>query len=105
MENKANNSTQNNTSAQSNGTETGGLGSMMGNLNLNNIPDMLKQHSGTVTKAISGLSTTQKVIGGALLVLGAGYLSTRSKGGWMNKMGGATQLMNSAKKMNKKSSH
>ncbi|HSI90413.1 MAG TPA: hypothetical protein VK927_04810 [Adhaeribacter sp.] len=45
---------------------------------LNNVPDMLKKYSDTAVKAVSNLSTTQKVIGGAVLVLGAGYLSRKA---------------------------
>ncbi|RDC61637.1 hypothetical protein [Adhaeribacter pallidiroseus] len=49
------------------------------NLNLNQVPDQLKQFGTTAANKVKGLSTTQKVIGGALLVLGAGYLSRRSR--------------------------
>lgn len=106
MENNSNSSTQSSTSAQTNSnTNTGGSqsGEKGNGFNMDTITDMLggvkipealKKYSGTATKAISGLSTTQKVIGGALLLLGATYLSRRSRGGFMGKMG---SVLNNAK--------
>ena len=65
------------------GQETGNASGMMGNLN--KIPEMLKKYGDTASKAVGSLSTTQKVIGGALLVLGAGWLSQRSKTDFKNR--------------------
>lgn len=79
-----NNSNQNmGQGGDSTGFGFGNTSDMMGNLN--KIPDMLKKYSGSATKAVGNLSTTQKVIGGALLVLGAGWLSQRSKTDFKNR--------------------
>jgi len=53
--------------------------SMLGNVNLNNIPDSLKQYGTTAASKVKNMSTTQKVLGGALIAAGAWYLSSRSK--------------------------
>lgn len=53
--------------------------SMLGNVNLNSIPDSLKQYGNTAASKVKNMSTTQKVLGGALLAAGAWYLSSRSK--------------------------
>ncbi|MFC5270667.1 hypothetical protein [Adhaeribacter terreus] len=82
MENKTNkpdqaqHSAQNAASNQSNGFNMDTLTGMLGNVQ---IPEKLKQYGEMAAKKVNSLSTTQKVIGGALLVLGAGYLSKRSK--------------------------
>ncbi len=60
-----------------------------GNLNLGQLAEMvcgqnagelLKKYSGPAAKVFRNLSTTQKVIGGAVLLLGAGYLARKSRG-------------------------
>jgi hypothetical protein len=81
MENTAKN--QNAVQNAINSTNAGhGNGFNMDNLTnmFNNIhiPDTLKQYGDKAVKTVNNMSTTQKVIGGALLVLGAGYLSRRS---------------------------
>ena len=53
--------------------------SILSNVNLNNIPDSLKQYGNTAASKVKNMSTTQKVLGGALLAAGAWYLSSRSK--------------------------
>ena len=86
MESTNTSSGQYSTSGQSNTDQSG---NQSGNFNMNNLTDMLgglnvpeslKKYGSSATRAINGLSTTQKVIGGALLLLGATYL-TRKKGG------------------------
>ena len=106
MENTSNSSTQSSTTGQTNANTKTGSSQESGSgngFNMDNLTDMLggvkipdafKKYSGTATKAISSLTTTQKVIGGALLLLGATYLSRRSRGGFMGKMG---SVLNTAK--------
>lgn len=83
MENQMNNSGQNQMGGTAGNTASGSLvdkaTSMLGNMNLNNIPDSLKQYGNTAVTSVKNMSTTQKVIGGALLAAGAWYLSSRSK--------------------------
>jgi hypothetical protein len=71
-----------NTTAQNSETTTnaseGGLAGLLGNLN---VTDLYKQYGGAATKALGRLSTTQKIIGGAVLLLGAGFLSGKLKSG------------------------
>ncbi|RDV14163.1 hypothetical protein DXT99_16500 [Pontibacter diazotrophicus] len=43
-----------------------------------NIQDMLQQYSGPIAKKINGLTTTQKIVGGSLLALGAGWIAMNS---------------------------
>ena len=77
MENNTNNVNQPSDSADVNnilGTAT----SYLKNIDFNKVPDQLKQFGTTAANKVKGLSTTQKVVGGALLVLGAAYLSRRS---------------------------
>lgn len=49
------------------------------NMDFNKMPDQLKQLGTTAAGKVKNLSTTQKIIGGALLLWGANYLSKRSK--------------------------
>jgi hypothetical protein len=83
MENQMNNPGQNQMGGNTGNTGSGSLmdkaSSMLGNMNLNNIPDSLKQYGNTAAARVKNMSTTQKVIGGALLAAGAWYLSSRSK--------------------------
>jgi hypothetical protein len=83
MENQMNNSGQNQMGGNAGSNASGSLmdkaTSMLGNMNLNNIPDSLKQYGNTAATKVKNMSTTQKVIGGAILAAGAWYLSNRSK--------------------------
>ena len=56
-------------SGQSGTSGKGGLG---------NITDKLQQFSNTTLNKVNNLSTTQKVVGGSLLALGAGWLTMNS---------------------------
>ncbi|MHA6250197.1 hypothetical protein ACXYMU_19845 [Pontibacter sp. CAU 1760] len=46
---------------------------------MKNIQDKLQQYSGPIAKKISSLTTTQKVVGGSLLALGAGWMAMSTK--------------------------
>ncbi|WP_439880537.1 hypothetical protein ACSX1A_15425 [Pontibacter sp. MBLB2868] len=46
---------------------------------LKNIQDKLQQFGSATAQKVSNLSTTQKVVGGSLLALGAGWLALGSK--------------------------
>jgi len=81
-----NTSGQNAENEQNNAFNMGSLTGMLGGLN---VGEALKKYGGSATKAISGLSTTQKVVGGALLLLGATYLTRKSGSGWLKNMAGA----------------
>lgn len=76
MENNANNQNQ---SQDNVNNILGTAASYFKNINLNQVPDQLKQFGTTAANKVKGLSTTQKVVGGAILLLGAGYLSRRSR--------------------------
>lgn len=89
MENKLNNkSTQSsNNSSMNSGQAAQGRSSQQattGKGGMKNIQDMLQQYSGPIAQKINGLSTTQKVVGGSLLALGAGWIAMNS--GNKNKM-------------------
>lgn len=45
---------------------------------LGNIGGKLQQFGGTATQKFKGLSTTQKVVGGSILALGAGWIAMNS---------------------------
>ncbi|MCC9136361.1 hypothetical protein ACFSKU_05875 [Pontibacter silvestris] len=45
---------------------------------LGNIGDKLQQFGGTASQKFNGLSTTQKVVGGSILALGAGWVAMNS---------------------------
>ncbi|WP_242929528.1 hypothetical protein [Pontibacter vulgaris] len=88
MENKENRTTQSSVNqtpqsrTQSN-TSTSGISSQSqsgtsGIAGLNNITDKLQQFSNTTLNKVSSLSTTQKVVGGSLLALGAGWVAMNS---------------------------
>jgi len=80
MENQFNNPGQPNGMANNNsGSLMDKATSMLGNVNLNSIPDSLKQYGTTAASKVKNMSTTQKVLGGALIAAGAWYLSSRSK--------------------------
>src|SRR5688572_9417001 len=44
---------------------------------LGNVPEQLQEFGHTVADKVSHLSTTQKVLGGSLLALGAGWIAAR----------------------------
>lgn len=46
---------------------------------MKNIQDMLQKYSGPIAQKFNSLTTTQKVVGGSLLALGAGWLAMGSK--------------------------
>ena len=46
---------------------------------MKNIQDMLQKYSRPIADKINGLTTTQKVVGGSLLALGAGWLALGAK--------------------------
>ncbi len=81
MENQFNNPGQSSGMADSNtsGSLMDKATSMLDNVNLNSIPDSLKEYGTTAASKVKNMSTTQKVIGGALIAAGAWYLSSRSK--------------------------
>ncbi|MFD2248524.1 hypothetical protein [Pontibacter ruber] len=75
---KANQTTQ--SSTQSN-TSTSGMSSQSGTSGkggLGNITGKLQQFGNTTMNKVNNLSTTQKVVGGSLLALGAGWLTMNS---------------------------
>ena len=82
-------------SGQDKTNESGGfnmdnLTDMLGGMN---IQESLKKYGSSASRAINVLSTTQKVIGGAILLLGATYL-TRKKGvsGLLSKVGSLSKM-------------
>ncbi|MDQ3290736.1 MAG: hypothetical protein M3Q05_05535 [Bacteroidota bacterium] len=77
MENNTNNVNQpaGNTNANN---ILGNATSYLKNIDFNKMPDQLKQFGTMAASRVKGMSTTQKVVGGALLLLGAAYLSKRS---------------------------
>lgn len=51
----------------------------MGNVDINKLPDSLKQYGATAADKVKNMSTTQKVVGGAILAAGAWYLASKNK--------------------------
>lgn len=80
---------------RSNQQATSGKGGMK------DLQDKLMQLGTTAATKVNGLTTTQKVIGGSLLALGAGWLAMNSnnKNQMKNKLGSAAAK--AQKKMNK----
>lgn len=122
MENKGNKNPQSNMnqpsaqgSSQSNSSTMGSSGqsSSSGSANqsgsqsgtsgkggLNNITSKLQQFGSSTMDKVNGLSTTQKVVGGSLLALGAGWVAMNSKN--KNKVKNlATKSLSSKNKGNK----
>jgi len=112
---KANQTTQGNT--QSNTSSTSNLGGSQsgsgmsnqsgtsGKGGLNNITQKLQEFSNTTMSKVNGLSTTQKVVGGSLLALGAGWLTMNSMNKNKAKTGKSNQPksnLNQNKNMNKR---
>jgi hypothetical protein len=76
-----------------------GLGNTFSKENLNNLTSKLQEFSNSTVEKVSSLSTTQKVVGGSLLALGAGWVAMNS----MNKNKGSigSKLANAQNKLNK----
>ena len=71
---------QNQATAQSGGI-LGKATSMFSNLDVKQIPNSLKQYGTTAATSVKNMSTTQKVVGGALIAAGAWYFANKSKNG------------------------
>jgi len=71
---------QNQASEQSGGI-LGKATSMFSNIDMNKIPDSIKQYGTTAATSVKNMSTTQKVVGGAILAAGAWYIANKSKNG------------------------
>lgn len=56
--------------------------SWMGNVDMNKLPESLKQYGTTAADKVKNMSTTQKVVGGAILAAGAWYLASKNKTGF-----------------------
>lgn len=66
--------------------------------NLDNLTGKLQDFGNTTMNKVNGLSTTQKVVGGSLLALGAGWVAMNS----MSKGKGlGTTISNAQNKLNK----
>ncbi|MDX5347143.1 MAG: hypothetical protein LPJ89_09290 [Hymenobacteraceae bacterium] len=61
--------------SQPGGAATGGFNSM-----ISNISDQAQDFGSTVADKVSHMSTTQKVLGGSLLALGAGWIVAKQAG-------------------------
>jgi hypothetical protein len=53
--------------------------SWMGNVDINKLPESLKQYGSTAADKVKNMSTTQKVVGGAILAAGAWYLASKNR--------------------------
>ena len=71
---------QDQATSQSNGI-FGKAASVFSNIDVKQIPNSLKQYGTTASTSVKNLSTTQKVVGGALLAAGAWYIANKSKNG------------------------
>jgi hypothetical protein len=65
--------------------------SWMGNVDVNKLPDSLKQYGATAADKVKNMSTTQKVVGGAILAAGAWYLASKNKTGFRPNAAHATR--------------
>jgi len=74
---------QNQATSQSGGI-LGKAASMFSNIDMKQIPTSLKQYGNTAATSVKNMSTTQKVVGGALLAAGAWYIANKSKNGNYN---------------------
>ncbi|HEY4651421.1 MAG TPA: hypothetical protein VIG72_08400 [Pontibacter sp.] len=62
------------------GNQKSGSGSSSkGGFDMNNMTNKLQEFGTTAMNKVNGLSTTQKVVGGSLLALGAGWLAMNSR--------------------------
>lgn len=77
MEDQMNNSNQN--SAVGGNSILDKASALLGNVNVGDLQNSLKQYGTTATNSVKSMSTTQKVLGGALIAAGAWYLTKRSK--------------------------
>src|SRR5688572_27944582 len=67
------------------------LEALTGMLGDGQLPEKLKEYGAMAAQKVKNMSTTQKVIGGAILLISAGYLTRRSNinlGGLAGKFGG-----------------
>jgi hypothetical protein len=67
--------------------------------NLNNLTDKLQEFGNTTMNKVNSLSTTQKVVGGSLLALGAGWVAMNSMGKGKGSMG--SKIANAQEKLNR----
>jgi hypothetical protein len=81
MDNSAMNASQDylNENAQSSNNWMSRATSWMGNVDINKLPGSIKQYGATAADKVKNMSTTQKVVGGALLAAGAWYLASKNK--------------------------
>ncbi|NDK56782.1 hypothetical protein [Pontibacter fetidus] len=56
-------------------SQTGSSSSKIGGLDMNTVTSKLQEFGTTAMNKVNSLSTTQKVVGGSLLALGAGWLA------------------------------
>lgn len=82
MENQNNNANQNQMGGANSILDK--ASSLLGNVDLSKVQDSIKQYSTTATNSVKSMSTTQKLVGGALIAAGAWYLSKRSKSTYPN---------------------
>lgn len=67
--------------------------------NLNNLTGKLQEFGNNTMNKVNGLSTTQKVVGGSLLALGAGWVAMNSMN--KNKSGMGAKSASSQDRLNK----
>jgi hypothetical protein len=93
MDNSAMNASQDylNQHAPSGGNWMSRATSWMGNVDINKLPNSLKQYGTTAADKVKNMSTTQKVVGGALLAAGAWYLASKNKTGFRPNAAHATR--------------
>ena len=84
MDNSARNASQEylNEHAKSSNNWMSKATSWMGNVDMKKVPDSLKQYGATAADKVKNMSTTQKVVGGAILAAGAWYLASKNKTGF-----------------------
>ncbi|MDX5417848.1 MAG: hypothetical protein LPK09_01435 [Hymenobacteraceae bacterium] len=68
--------------------------------NLNNLTNKLQEFGNTTMNKVNSLSTTQKVVGGSLLALGAGWVAMNARNKKDSKTVNAQSKLN--KNLNKK---
>lgn len=83
-ENKSSQSQMNSNSSSNQGNSNQGSSntsnsSSMGGMNMSNLTQQLQKYSGPIMNKVNNLSTTQKVVGGAILAAGAGWLAMNPK--------------------------
>ncbi len=71
--NSSSNTSSNTSSSKSSLTDK------LGGLDMNSVTNKLQEYGNTAMNKVNSLSTTQKVVGGSLLALGAGWLAMNSK--------------------------